>query len=355
MTEKLAMTRPRGCATTGVSDLPFTDAESAITRVLERHPEVPFWPRLPRRDTSEGMIGQFLDSFPYLQYRRPTLRLSVQGNADAMRETLERIRRRDASSAAPPLSTAAAAGWHELIARLEAMSDEERPAFVRALITGPVTAASLAQDVEGRSLLEFPGYLEAFAVYLEGIALQQVDVLRGLGCTPIVALEEPLLYRVDPGVDEEAADRILAVENGLLSALRDAGALTLVHCEGALHWDFFFRLETDWIGFDTSQSLRDLSSHRDELAGWVERGNGLGIGIVPTVDVGDDFDPAAAVNSLVEVLTAALGSYEATRTLMRHSLVTAATGTMMRTVEEDEVIAARVQAVSECLREQLEI
>ena len=85
-------TRPRGAATTGIGDLPYRDVDLALDRIFATHPEIPYWPRLPKRDRREGMIGQFLGRFPYLQLRRPTPTLSVEGDSPELIQAIETIK-----------------------------------------------------------------------------------------------------------------------------------------------------------------------------------------------------------------------------------------------------------------------
>ena len=346
-----ALVRPPACATTGIGDLPHTDAREAVSAVFDRHPDLPYWPQLPKRSAREGMIGQFLGRFPFLQYRRPTPRLSVEGDSPEMKDVLERIAAGDPEMAPPPLGIAEAGGWHALLERIEGLPAEDRPAVVKGQLTGPVSGTSLACDVRGTSLMQFPGYLTAISTYLGGIGVHQCETLRELGCQPLIVLDEPMLHGVNPEEDEAAIEAMVTTISALLERLRAAGALTAIHCGGAMAWPLYFKLPVDWISFDVPLALESLRGHADSLLAWIAAGRGLSLGVVPTSRFEDDYDPEAEADRIVEQLTAFLGSFTDVRTLLGRAIISAASGTMTQPIEKDERIATAVDQVARRLRE----
>ena len=49
---------------TGVGSLPQLDPRSAVSEVLSRFREIPYWPQLPRRTPLEHMYPQFAAALP---------------------------------------------------------------------------------------------------------------------------------------------------------------------------------------------------------------------------------------------------------------------------------------------------
>ncbi len=342
--------RPRGAATTGLGDLPYRDVDTALDRVWDAHPELPYWPRLPKRDRREGMIGQFLGRFPYLQLRRPTPTLSVEGDSPELARAIDEIRARSGDATCPELGEAEAAAWHGLLGRITALPKADRPSFVKGQITGPLTAASLAKDLRGRPLATFPGALEAVATFLGDLALDQARKISELGATPIVFVDEPLLARLDPANDGETIERVTTILRATTHALHDAGALVALSCEGRFSWPVLFGLDVDWIAFDVDLALDSLREHADAALAWIEAGRGFAFGIVPIGSFDESFDAERRAAGLVESLTAALGSYQDARRLVQHSLLTPASGTLMQSEATDLAITTALAETSTRLR-----
>lgn len=342
---------PPALATTGLGDLPYDDAARAVDRILDRHPQTPYWPQLPRRSPREGMLGQFLSDFPFLQYRRPAPRLSVSAGSTPMKEALARMRD-GVGLPAGELGPRQAEGWHELIGRIDTQ-DRPRPPFLAGQVTGPLTAASLLADADGRPLLEFSGTLGALAHYLAPFATWQCAEIARRGITPILRLDEPMLQRLQPERDPDAAASIARALAIVVRAAREAGALTVLDPGGAIR--SLPGLEVDLVAVDATLGLSFIREHAERLLEWAEQGRGLLLGAVPTARLDARFDPGATAHRLIETWTGSLGSHEAARRLFTRSLLTPATGTLTLDPRRDEAVAAALTEVSTAMRRALDL
>jgi hypothetical protein len=339
------------CATTGIGSLPHADAHEAVGAVLARHPEVPYWPQLPRRSPREGMLGQFFSGFPFLQYRVPSPRLSLEGDSPTLREAIDAVVAAADRGDETPLVRQDAEGWYAFLEAVEGRNAPDRPRWIKGQITGPVTAASLLIDVRGRPLLAFPGLLEGIARYLEGIARAQIRTIRRLGATPLLFVDEPILHRLgaaEGGEHETIRDSL----NRFLDRLGGEGAIRGVHCCGTVPWDLFLSLDTELVSFDVALGLDDLLSRPDGLEAWTESGRGFAFGAVPTSRFDAAFDPAAAARTIGDRLGTLVGNR--LPALLSRSLVTPACGTMTLSREKDDAIAAAAASVSRHLRRTLD-
>jgi len=341
------------CATTGIGSVPHTDPEEAVRDVLARHPELPYWPQMPKRSPREGMIGQFLARFPFLQFRTPSPRLSEAGESATLRDALASVSDEIRTGRLCPLDPQNAAGWFAFLEALEALAPEARPRFAKGQITGPVTVTSLLLDVRGRPLLRFPGLLDAVTCFLEGIAIFQVRALAALDVTPVLFVDEPIFLRflADEAGREERATLARSL-NRLLGSLRREGAVSGVHCCGSVPWDLFFRLDTDLLSFDATRYLESLHPFSDSLAAWVDDGKGLAAGVVPTSTFAPAFDADAAAAGLRSGLDTLVGERRAD-TCLRRSVLTAACGTSTLAPAKDARIAEALHAVASTLRRAL--
>jgi len=338
---------------TAVGDVPHEDPRSAVEAMLAL-PDLPAWPQLPRRSPREGMIGQFASRFPFLQYRRPTPRLSVAGDAAELEAAADAMTAAPLEEVAPALDARHASGLYAMLERLGELGPERRPACLKGQITGPVTLASLIADVDGRPLVEFPRLMPAVVRFLAAIAIHQVRAIREAGCRPVLFVDEPLLARRGLPADARAGEAVVVALQPILAALAREGAAVGVQWGGRVAWPAALGLDADWIGFETELGFEGLAKRGDELIRRVEAGRGLAFGSVPVRDL-EAWDADAAARTLIDRLVATLGSLEMTRRLLARSLVLPTSGTMMRSEIEDRRVRSATVALSSSIRSALDL
>src|SRR3990170_7914559 len=62
---------------TGIGSLPHKDEKEAFRLILKNFPEIPFWPQLPKRSFLEGMVVQYSEGFPSLEWNEREQRVWV--------------------------------------------------------------------------------------------------------------------------------------------------------------------------------------------------------------------------------------------------------------------------------------
>ena len=66
----------------GIGSVPFDRPEEILDLILERVPEIPFWPQLSRRSPWEDMVLQFSPGLPALKVDLEDRRVKVDPGAD---------------------------------------------------------------------------------------------------------------------------------------------------------------------------------------------------------------------------------------------------------------------------------
>jgi len=287
-----AMARP-----TGIGSLPFSDPETACRFVLERLPEIPFWPQLPRLGPGENMYLQFAPGLPGLVEEGRDLVFDPRpGFEEALAALYQRYLDGDADW---PLDRGHAAGFY---AMTEGHADALRRALaVKGQITGPISYGLTVQGRDKRLLL----YDEiAFDAVVKGLALQarwQEEALRRLNPRTILFLDEPSMAAFGSAYYSLDRDRVIGAINEVTAGLT---GLTGVHCCGNTDWSVLIDAGLDVLSFDAYYYAKNLSLYPEALAGFLARGGVLAWGIVPT-DTADAAREDAA--SLVARLEEALG------------------------------------------------
>ena len=173
---------PPGCVT-GVGSLPFVDPQLAVRFVAEHCPVLPFWPQLPGRHPSEGVIPQGLGRLS--AFLEPAAKpFCWQVRADCVSSFASALKEDDAA-----MIPDSAAGFFEFENAIRAGSFPGAAAF-KAQSEGPATVAHCV-FVDGKPLARQPGWLGLVTTFVARQAVWQVVRLQRLGKPVLFVLDEP--------------------------------------------------------------------------------------------------------------------------------------------------------------------
>ncbi|MGZ4477273.1 MAG: methionine synthase [Nocardioidaceae bacterium] len=260
---------------TGVGSMPGEDAaafEEAVRLVLGETPDLPFLPELPGRGAPASMTGRALAVMAELgaDLQPAGWRLTDAPGVD---------HRRARSLLAQDLDA------------LEERTQGYDGRF-KIQVAGPWTLAATVERPRGDRVLADHGARRELAQALaEGLAAHVADVRRRLpGAELVVQVDEPALPAVLAGqvptasgfhrhrsVDPAGASPAL---EWVLGAVRDAGAVPVVHC-CASDVPVALLVGAGAGGLSVDLSALALGQY-DEVAGVLDKGHLLLLGVVPT-------------------------------------------------------------------------
>lgn len=334
-----------------VGSVPHIDPDEAIRLILERTPEIPAWPQLPRRSYLENMYVQFSEGLPGMVVDEPGLRAYVQLDAAAeeIGEFLEKLDGGDPAAFAVSPGYAAAL---PILGRALAVI-ETPPPFVKGQITGPVSFGLSVPFEDRRAILYDDTFRDIATKLLSAKARWQAGLLALWAPTsvPLIMVDEPSLTQAGSAfVSIPEAIAFPALEE-CLSAI---DCLTGIHVCGGTDWGRVLELPVDVLNFDAADHLDSLLTHGEAAAGFLAEGGLLAWGAVPndervftlTAEIvgGRMVDGAAAL--------ARLGGSEVDIVLSA-SFVSPACGTGSLTVEVAERCFALASETSFWLRARL--
>lgn len=262
---------------TGLGSLPGTDFAAAVRLVLDVTPDLAFVPELPARGPWAGILGRGLALLPGFgaSFEAGGWRLS-----DAAGSELRRAR----------------ATWRDDLDRLEEIG-QGFDGRLKVAVAGPWTlAAATGLAHTGTVLADVGARRDVAAGLADGVGDLLADVARRLpAATLVLQVDEPALPRVlaggvpTPGgffrhraVDApEAAAALagLAAEPGR----RGLAVETVLHCCAAgAPVGLLTSAAPDGAGFDAVSLDGDLVGGWDDVAGAVEAGRSLYLGVQPT-------------------------------------------------------------------------
>jgi hypothetical protein len=270
-----------GCLATGIGSLPYVQATEAVATVLRHLPEIPFWPQLPRRTPLEGMTLQYLEGFPAARDpgggRDPIVETGEAGMAE-----VEAFYGR--ALGGEPEAFAVSAGRAPGLYLLEEalVQAAHPPRAVKGHVTGPVTLASSLRDPAGREIAYDDTFREVVATFVARKARWQADRLARFEAPVIVFLDEPVMEVFGSAYSGLTVEIVEALWGPSLETLREAGALSGIHCCGNTDWELLFRSGVDIVNFDAFHYLEKMLLYPEALARYLQGGGILAWGVVPT-------------------------------------------------------------------------
>lgn len=302
----------------GIGSMPGRDAADygeAVRVVLGEVPDLPYLPELPGRGAAAGMTGRALAVVAELgaDLQPAGWRLTDASGIDHRRA-------------------------RSLLAQDLDAVEEQAQGFVgrfKIQVAGPWTLAATVERPRGDRVLADRGARRELAQALaEGIREHVADVGRRLpGATIVVQVDEPALPAVLAGrvptasgfhrhrsVDTPAASPAL---EWLFAAIRESGAVPVAHCCAA-DAPIPLLIGAGAQGISADLSVLEPAAY-DDLAGVIENGQSLFLGMLPTTEPDTaptdrawtervlrlldmlGFDPSAAGEHLVVTPSCGLG------------------------------------------------
>ncbi|MBK7860549.1 MAG: hypothetical protein IPJ65_18490 [Archangiaceae bacterium] len=332
------------CATTGIGSLPHTQGELALQMALQH--DVPFLPQLPRADPAELMIPAALDGLPGMQFDGDgvvTVDLAAwQAQRDRFTVQIETALASGDLTAFEP-SAAACRSYRPFLWEVE----NRKLPFAKVQLAGPATVRWVAKTSAGAPASETAELDQQIFRMLLARALAMAKAVRRAGSTPVVFLDEPGLYALEPGNVRHLL--VLKELEMMIVALQREGALVGLHCCSNTRWGALMGLGLDVLSIDARLSLDAVLEDSRAFWAFMAGGSTLSLGIVPT-----DLATSYALPELVDSVEA---SFRATAPrglsfegLLAQMLLTPACGLGMRSVPDCERIVGEVRDAQRRLR-----
>ncbi len=265
---------------TGIGSLPHQDADSALDLIFQYLPNIPFWPQLPRRDGREGMIAQFSENLPCLEFKPEGLNFQPGDKDKKLEVFYEHIIAQDYDyfKISPDFSS----GLHRFYQRLEE-ADLKDISYIKCQVTGPFTFAASLNNENNVPLLHDSIFMQVVLKGLAMKALWQINLFRKFGKKIILFFDEPYLGCFGSAYTSINREDVIRGLTEISDGVKSKDVLLGVHCCGNTDWSIFTDTPNiDIISFDAFDFLDKIMLYTDSLKGFMARGGILCWGIVPT-------------------------------------------------------------------------
>lgn len=274
------------------SGLPCTDPERAWSLVLNSMPELPAWPRLPRRSFLENPAIQVCEGFPGVVFESDHIYIGEIWERDTALDRLY-IAYLGGDLEHGQISPEYAACLGLLDAE-EGLALPGTAMAVKGQVLGPLSWALEVLDEDGSPILYNAELLDIVAKHLRLKAGWQEQAIGLVSPTPLILIEEPLLTAVGLSSVPVERERALALLEEVLCGVSGYRGVECTYPVDSAILD----CSANVLSLDVSHVSEPSATSLEGLREFVGRGGLIVWGIVPVDDRLDE----VTVDSLADRL-----------------------------------------------------
>ncbi len=332
---------------TGIGSVPHQDAAEAVRFIREQFRGAPFWPQLPNRTSTEGMVVQYSEGFPSLKEVQRDRGTRLEVSPDLTIE-IERFYQRVESQdwGAFQITKDYAPG-------LWALADSVRRSpqgikYLKGQVTGPVTFGLGVVDEDGKPIFYDPSWRDIVTKQLASKARWMELTFKGLlpEAGTIIFFDEPALSSFGSAFSGLNREDVVTAINECVQAVK---GLRGVHCCGNTDWSLLLDAEIDVLSFDAFGYFDNLFLYVEKLHTFLQKGGILAWGIVPTSTEVLTIDPRTLADRVRKAM-ADLERKGINPALLNRGIITPSCGVASLPVPVAEKVCRITAEVSERLR-----
>jgi hypothetical protein len=287
---------------TGVGSVPGLDVDATCRVILDRLPEIPYWPQFVQLDPHEDMVLQYSEGLAALRPRGDgtSLHAVLEDLETELAGFYERYLEEDTDAFA--IGPDHARGLYTLLDLVEALP-ASRDALIKGQSVGPITFASTVTMEDGRQVLHNPDLMDAIVKGLSIKLVWQAGLLARTGRRPILFIDEPALSGIGSAFASMNRQTVVSALKEIIDYCRErSDALLGIHCCANTDWPMVMESGPDILNFDAYGYMDAFLLYPEEILRFVRGGGTIAWGIVPTAD----YRPGVTLESLEERLNQGL-------------------------------------------------
>ena len=310
---------------TGIGSVPYKDVKNICDFILDRFPDIPFWPQLFKVAPTENMFMQFSENLPCLEHDldRKTVRLNKKNQGQELlsfydyfdHDCYEYFK----------MGNDYACGFHALA---EMIQKRAHPCpFIKGQVVGPITFLSAITGNHGKALIHDDIMKDAI---LKGLAMKgvwQAKEIEKTGKVPIIFFDEPYLSDFGSAFVPLERTKVIEMLNEVIHILKQkTGARAGIHCCGNTDWSMLLDTEADIVSIDAYGFGEHFMLYPNEITKFLNRGGVVAWGLVPTAE----YRASVTLNEIRKKFRMCLENLASkglnTNILLRQSLITPSCG-----------------------------
>ncbi|MDI6785325.1 MAG: hypothetical protein QMD92_01310 [bacterium] len=265
---------------TAIGSLPYQDVGKAVEIVLENLPDIPICFQLPNVSFYENMYVQYSEKMPCLVLDLEHEKIYFDTNKQYYKELeifYQAYLEKDADYFA--ITPKFSVGFYALLNKVK---DDTLSKYIKAQVTGPISFAMTVTDQNKRAIYYHKEIFEAIVKGLSMKAYWQAKKIKDEGYIPLIFIDEPYLSVIGSAYTSIKKEEVINSLNEIITLIKEAGGISGIHCCANTDWSILCKSKADIISFDAYNYLDSISLYKEDLVNFLNKGNYLAYGIVPT-------------------------------------------------------------------------
>ena len=261
-----------------VGSFPHKDTRQICQLILEKLPNMPIWPQLPRRSFMENMYVQYSERLPNMVLDAEHAKVTMDTMVDfseVYTELYENYITENLDYFA--LSKEYAEGFFGMLDVLDSTKGE----WVRGQVTGPISFGLTVVDQGLKPSLYNEFATDAIVKNMTMNARWQIRELKKVRPNVIMFVDEPSMSLFGTAYVSLNREPVVEMLDEVFMAIKQAGALSGVHCCGNTDWSLLMETSANILNLDAYEYIEKLALYPDELRSFLDRGGIIAWGIVP--------------------------------------------------------------------------
>jgi hypothetical protein len=322
------------CKATGIGSIPHTDINAISDFIIQKCPDIPYWPQGINVDPREGMLTQYIENLPCLKLDKNNDVFYDNSKKDEnILEFFEHLTSSDYDYF--KISKNFAGGFYTLLDKLK----NSNISFIKGQVVGPATLMYSIKGEDGKSILFDDVLSDAIVRGLAMKAVWQAKEIRKVGKEPVIFFDEPAMSGFGSAFMPFNKSQAMTIFDKLIDTIKEhEDVITGIHCCGNSDWEMLLQTKIDIINFDAFAFLDNFILYSGAIKQFLKRGGIIAWGAVPTSDFNENVNLDLIVKNLSGAIDKLVSKGIEKELLLKRALFTPACGMGKLSIEIAEKV-----------------
>lgn len=320
---------------TGIGSIPHTDINVISDFIIQKCPDIPYWPQAVNIDPKEGMMQQFTENLPCIKLNKnnDVVYDNSVNKDEKLLEFFENLTSNNYDYY--KIGKDYARGFYELLDKLKGNNS----IFAKGQVVGPVTFLYSIMGEDGKPILFDDMLCDAIVRGLAMKGVWQAKQLKAVGKIPVIFFDEPAMSGFGSAFMALDRDKAMNIFDTLVDTVKEHEDVIIgMHCCGNSDWEMLLQTKIDIINFDAFAFLENFILYSSAIKDFLNRGGIIAWGAVPTSDYNENFTLDIIINKLNNAFNSLISKGIDRELLANRSIFTPACGMGSLTKENAERI-----------------
>jgi len=292
------------CKCSGIGSVPHIDIDKISNLILDKLPDIPYWPQFENIDVRENMMIQYSENLPCLKLDLNEKMIRYDSSGSIEEKLLEFYENYTSSRYEYfKISPNFARGFYNILEK----SKNRDNRFIKGQVVGPITFLLSIIGEDGKPIIYNDNLSDAITRGLAMKGVWQAKEIRKIGKIPIISFDEPSLSGFGSAFMALERDMVVSILDKIISTVKEHEDILIgLHCCGNSDWDMLLQSKIDILSFDSYGFSKNFTLYPRSIQKFLGKNGIIAWGAVPTIDYNEN----VSIETITEKLTNAFDTLE---------------------------------------------